>query len=178
MKAALKVKLRSVKHASTIRVDPRAPPIAGFELVRAGFKDQDYQLERGSSELQVVRYAVSDLLRRLLVLARLLEGYRWAYGPDFREFDQILESLFLHPTQDDLVAAMDSASDAVEGMLEEFSQAEFPRIPNDLTKEEEKEREHARYKCAALLPLLVQLMADVWAPLRKKILQVDVDLRT
>jgi len=178
MKNTLTQQLVFLKRGSMRSVDPRARLIGAFQLIRTCPRNQDYQLARGSRELAATRYAVSVVLRNVRVLTRLAERRRWAEGPDLKELDAMLGLLESGATQEDIVAAMDFVNDSLPKMLEEFSSSELQEyFPEFDTEEARTEREYARYKCAALLPLLVQQMADVWVPLKKKILRVDARQR-
>jgi hypothetical protein len=105
----------------------------------------------------------------VLVLTKLAERRRWAEGPDLRELNAMLALLDSGPTHEDVVAAMDFTNDSLPKMLEGFSRAELREyFPESDSEEARREREYARYKCAALLPLLVEQMETIWLPLRKK----------
>jgi hypothetical protein len=169
MKNTLTQQLVFLKRGSLTSVDPRARLKGAFELIGACLKNQDYKLASGSRELAAAGYAVSVVLRNVLVLTKLAERRRWAEGPDLRELKAMLQLLDRGPTHEDVVAAMDFANESLPKMLEGFSRAELQEyFPESDSEEARREREYARYKCAALLPLLVEEMETIWLPLQKK----------
>ncbi|HWY55381.1 MAG TPA: hypothetical protein VNZ03_13005 [Terriglobales bacterium] len=56
-------------------------------------------------------------------------------------------------------------------MLKEFSAVQGSA--DDTPDFSKNEWELARFKCGLLLPLLVEQMAEVWVPLKKKILEAE-----
>lgn len=172
MKGTLERQLEFVKNGWRIRVDPRARLIVAFELIDACFKNQGYRLSTRSPELAAARYAASVVLRNVNALTQLVEEDEWVQGPHLKQLQKVSEPFDGDVTQEDIVVAMDLVDEGLRKMLADFSAAEFPEhFQKCVAEEDKKEREYARYKCAAFLPLLVRQMADLWEPLEKKILQ-------
>lgn len=169
MKKTLTEQLVFLNRAASTRVDPRARLTAAFKLICSCLKNQDYRLALRSRELAAAARAAAVVLRNVRVLTRLLERRRWACGPDLKELDAMLALLDSGPTHEDVVAAMDFANEALPRMLGEFSRAVLQEyLPESESEEDRIEREYARFKCATLLPLLVEKMETIWLPLRKK----------
>jgi hypothetical protein len=196
MKLSLEKKLRLLKTGAATRVDPRARVRWAFQLIRGCLKNREYKLERKSQEFVAVKYAAGIVIGKVISLRKLrlwdslvsVKGGACAVNVPMRELREKYEFLTNDEADpDDVVAAMDAAGKAVLGMLAEFSSSIFrPEAELDQEDDEEddeddedeerefrKDRQFARYECAALLPALAEQMEKVWLPLKQKISQTD-----
>jgi hypothetical protein len=187
MKKTLKAKLTFVRRGAATRLDPRLRMVAAYELVSTYVADQP-----GTEEFAAARHAALVILQTIGGLNRLLGCFKLP-GSDGRELKEQLCSLENElATQADVVAAMTFAEQAVRQMLEEFCAATFDPQTCELkvdvyregpsSDEEEdddgedaaqelRDREYARFKCAALLPTLAELTKTVWQPTQTKMLR-------
>jgi hypothetical protein len=192
VKLDLERRLKVLKHGFRNRIDPSARERYAFRLFSACFEEKQFHLKRGSAEFEAAKYAALMVLQDVISLS--LEEPRLRTSPmPLRKDVDYSRSLLIDESEDasvdDLVAAMDIANEAVRSMHERFLVAKFDpeedwdldlettdedeEQDNDIDENEERQREanreYARYKCAALLPVLAERMKRVWEPLKKNI---------
>jgi hypothetical protein len=199
VKLDLERRLKLVKHGFRNRIDPGARLRYAFRLLSACFQEKRFHLKPGSAEFEAAQYAALVVLQDVIALGRnklwsSSKGPRMPTSPmPLREDLDYSRSLLTDENEDasvnDIVAAMDIANEGVRSMLERFSGSKFDpedgwdldleaadddaERHNDVDEDEERRREtnrdYARYKCAALLPVLAEKMKTVWNPLKTNI---------
>jgi hypothetical protein len=168
-------------------IDPRARIIVAFQLIKECFEDRGFWLEPDSAEFKAVEYAVLlVLLESSFALSRMklwddlqISGRNASKGEAGtraalmekidsarrRMREEGISERWGGPSQKDIVWAMNALNRAVKDMAARFVVGAVADVETFL----EKGYEHDRYKCAALLPILADLMAKVWLPLRVQI---------
>lgn len=159
------------------RIDPFVRTAAPFQIIDRCFRKGKYRLNQGEPMLEITTQAVLDLLRTARALARMrfwddLELYEdppWGAAEEPLASDrrkQIDDAVRLlrgkSVALDDVITAMGSVERAFNSMRDQFSFGVMPDGFEGISDEE-------RYMCSALLGPVVNLIANVWLPLRMKI---------
>lgn len=186
--------LASLKHGYRNRIDPCARERLASTTLRVSFKKRAW-LKSSSPEFVAANYAMCVLLQDVITLLQLeiwnsLQN-PWPLLPEppHRVLSDTRKQLKgADACMYDLMAAIELVSQGVRSMTSRFSAAKFhPDKEWDLDesdeqkdegerddeeedeRQREKDREYAGYKCAAVLPVLSQLVEEVLPPLQKKI---------
>lgn len=188
MKPHLKQKNTFLKRGNRKLIDPRARIIVAFQLIKEAFEDQGFWL--ADSEFRAVKFAVLVLLESSFALSRMklwddlqIAGFNASKGEAgtraalMEKIDsarrRIREEGTLHnreyTSQEDIVWAMNALNTAVKDMAARFVVGAVADVETLLVEGYERDR----YKCAALLPILADLMAKVWLPLRVQIFHAE-----
>ena len=193
MNTKLERKLKFVRREAATCGNPCARLSGAFVLLRACFKDQGNKLKSGSPELAAAAYAAGKIVGTVSLLDRHMDDYFHLGVLKRRHVDSAIDSLMSeYVNQNHVVGAMDFANEAIQEMLEGFSEATFnpteaaERFVDEFDEEEgvtrrqEAERqwelrmakaefEIARLRLALFLPRLAELMERVWMPLKEQI---------
>jgi len=171
MKQILKKKLALVRHGSARRIDPRVRVSAAYELLEACLENKP-----NPEELEAARYAARAILGEINVLDKSLTRQFGLPGISRWEFNDLCELLaWDRASLQVVIDAMDFADHAACQMSEKFSLATFdpktiePYLDGYEPAVARRDREYARYRCAALLPTLVDQSRAVWRRIRKRI---------
>jgi hypothetical protein len=181
MKPHLKQKNTFLKRGNRKLIDPRARIIVAFQLIKECFEERGFSLESDSAEpeFRAVKYAVlMVLLESSFALSRMklwddlqIAGCNASKGEAgtraalMEKIDSARRRIREGSSQKVIVWAMNALNTAVKDMAARFVVGAVADVETFL----EKGYEHDRYKCAALLPILADLMAKVWLPLRVQI---------
>lgn len=188
MKAHLKQKRAFVKRGYRTFMDPRARIVSAFDLIKQCFEEGGFSLESDSAEFEAVKFAVlMVILESLFAMSRMrlwddlqiakrnasesAAGRRTALMEKITSARDRLRGE--DTSQKDIVWAMDVLDEAVKDMAARFAVGAVEAVGTFV----DNGYEHDRYKCAALLPTVTELMAKVWLPLRLEILHPPKKLR-
>jgi hypothetical protein len=184
MKPHLKQKSTFLKRGYRTLIDPRARIVVAFQLIRECFEDRGFWLEPDSAEFKAVKFAVLlVLLESSFALSRMKlwddlqiakrktpEGGAGSRAARLDKIASARERVRGEGTsQQDIVWAMDALNEVVKDMAARFAVGAVETLS-------EKGYEQDRYKCAARLPILADLMAKVWSPLRVQIFHAQKKL--
>jgi hypothetical protein len=186
MKPHLKQKSSFLKRGNRALIDPRARIIVALQLIKECFEEQGFRLE-SDSEFRAVKFAVLVLLESSLALSRMklwddlqIAGSNASKGEAgtraalIEKIDSARRRIREEGTsQKDIVWAMNALNTAVKDMAARFVVGAVADVETLLVEGYERDR----YKCAALLPILADLMAKVWLPLRVQIFRAQNKLR-
>jgi hypothetical protein len=189
-------RLTSIKHGFRHRIDPRERERQVKQLLPECFEKTRW-LNPRSKELAAANYCGCVFLADVMNLVRFdfwdtLQGTELPFlPPPYEELSSARQKLKKPGASIyDLIGGMDIASLAVRSMVSRFSSGKFyPDEDWDLEETDEQEqheleneeyedeqeraretdRQYARYKCAALLPLLQEIAEEVWPSLKKRI---------
>lgn len=172
MREALRKK-RSLVRALEQRIDPR-PPVAGkVDMILTCVKAAGFESGAGSHELHEARRGVSTLWRLVRDLNRMdfwksltVPRSQKSRAPEAiqEQLANMLETAHLDVgdvTRGEVLAAMDALHEVVIWMNTMFAAGR-------VRAEEELDESWTldRYTCAALLPVLAEVLASFWAELR------------
>jgi hypothetical protein len=179
IKPHVKQKRAFVRRGYRTLIDPRARIAGAFDLIKVCFEESHFSLEL-DSDFEAVKYAVLMILLEsgyALGRMRLWDDLQIAEckaskagGGRKAAFMEKVASARerLRPenaTLRNTVWAMDALNEVVTEMAARFAVGAV----GDVETFSEKGYDHDRYKCAALLPILADLMGKVWLPLRMQI---------
>jgi hypothetical protein len=186
MKPHLKQKNTFLKRGNRTFIDPRARIIVAFQLIKECFEDRGFWLETDSAEFKAVEYAVLlVLLESSFALSRMklwddlqIAGCNASKGEAgtraalMEKIDSARRRIREGSSQKVIVWAMNALNTAVKDMAARFVVGAVADVETFL----EKGYERDRFKCAALLPILADLMAKVWLPLSVQIFHAQKKL--
>lgn len=198
MNKEVRIKLAAIRQDHRVRVDPRSLAQFAKNSLPECFERRSWLLPESEELITAICCAILYLedvrsLRRLQFWDHVLGSEQESMGPGPRALFSARKKLTAdEASMEELMKAMDIASKAVLLMNSRFVNGRFD--PSDLFEidapssseedseyreeldeemrielEFEKEERYARYKCAAMLPVLVEIADQLWSPLRLKI---------